>query len=74
MDYLRRPWLAIVLASVLFGLYHFPYAYYLWDNTVGNITLSLKVFWRNRLYLACHLDLFITRVGRILEQHHFTRI
>lgn len=34
---LKQPYLAIFITSILFGLYHFPFAYYLWDDVSGNV-------------------------------------
>lgn len=42
-DFWHRPYLAILLTSVLFGLYHFPFAYYLWDETAGSVIASLQM-------------------------------
>lgn len=39
---LKRPYIAILLTSILFGLYHYPFAFYLWDETAGSIANSLK--------------------------------
>lgn len=34
---------AVVITSILFGLYHIPFALFLWENTLGNLLLSLAV-------------------------------
>lgn len=39
---LKRPYLAIFITSILFGLYHFPFAYYLWDGVSGNVVNAFK--------------------------------
>lgn len=31
---LKQPYLAIFITSILFGLYHFPFAYYLWCSVL----------------------------------------
>lgn len=41
-DTVKRPCTAILLASILFGLYHFPFAFYLWEGTAGSVMDSLK--------------------------------
>lgn len=45
---LKRPYTAILFASILFGLYHFPFAFYLWDETSGNILHSLSAIMINQ--------------------------
>ncbi|WP_252244462.1 MULTISPECIES: type II CAAX endopeptidase family protein [unclassified Clostridium] len=34
---------AVIITSILFGLYHIPFALFLWENTSGNLLLSLSV-------------------------------
>lgn len=40
---LKQPYIAILITSILFGLYHFPFAYYLWDGVSGNVVDVLKM-------------------------------
>lgn len=40
---LKKPYIAILVSSILFALYHFPFAFYLWDGTAGSIINSLKM-------------------------------
>ena len=42
MDSLKRPYTAILPYHFFFGLYHFPFAFYLWDETAGSAVDSLK--------------------------------
>ena len=53
MDSLKKPYLAILLTGILFGLYHFPFAYYLWDDTAGNIMNSLKMVMTEHVLTGC---------------------
>ena len=53
MDSLKKPYLAILLTGILFGLYHFPFAYYLWDDTAGNIMNSLKMVMMEHVLAGC---------------------
>lgn len=53
MDSLKKPYLAILLTGILFGLYHFPFAYYLWDNTAGSILNSLKMVMTEHVLAGC---------------------
>ena len=43
MNTLKRPCTAILITSILFGLYHFPFAFYLWEGVSGNVINSLKM-------------------------------
>ncbi len=43
MNTLKRPCMAILITSILFGLYHFPFAFYLWEGVSGNVINSLKM-------------------------------
>lgn len=40
----KRPYMAILSASVLFGLYHFPFAFYLWDSTAEHCAFLKSCF------------------------------
>ena len=53
MDSLKKPYLAILLTGILFGLYHFPFAYYLWDDTAGNIMYSLRMVMTEHVLTGC---------------------
>ena len=53
MDSLKKPYLAILLTGILFGLYHFPFAYYLWNNTAGSILNSLKMVMMEHVLAGC---------------------
>ena len=55
MNALKRPYIAILLASVLFGLYHFPFAFYLWEETAGSIVKSLKLIMTSQAVSGCAL-------------------
>lgn len=48
MNSLKRPYIAILLAGVLFGLYHFPFAFYQWEETAGSVVNSLKLIMTNQ--------------------------
>lgn len=54
---LKRPYIAILLTGVLFGLYHFPFAYYLWDQTAGSVVDSLKIILTDQAVTGCALGL-----------------
>ena len=43
MNALKRPCTAILISSILFGLYHFPFAFYLWEGVSGSVIDSLKM-------------------------------
>ena len=53
MDSLKKPYLVILLTGILFGLYHFPFAYYLWGNTAGSIINSLKMVMTEHVLTGC---------------------
>lgn len=53
----KRPYIAILSASVLFGLYHFPFAYYLWDSTAGSIVDSIRAVLMEQAVTGCALGL-----------------
>lgn len=54
---LKRPYIAILFTGVLFGLYHFPFAYYLWDQTAGSVVDSLKLILTDQAVTGCALGL-----------------
>ena len=66
MNSLKRPYLAILLTSILFALYHFPFAYYLWDDTAGNILDSLKMVMMEHVLAGCALGLIYYRSNKNL--------
>lgn len=50
---LKRPYIAILLSSAIFGLYHFPFAYDLWDHTAGSIINVLKTVVTEQAVFGC---------------------
>lgn len=54
---LKHPYIAIVFTGVLFGLYHFPFAYYLWDQTAGSVMDSLKAILTEQAVTGCAMGL-----------------
>lgn len=50
---LKRPYIAILLSGAIFGLYHFPFAYDLWDHTVGSILYVLKTVVAEQAFFGC---------------------
>lgn len=54
---LKQPYIAIVFTSILFGLYHFPFAYYLWEQTAGSVVDSLKAILVEQAVTGCALGL-----------------
>lgn len=54
---LKQPYIAIVFTSILFGLYHFPFAYYLWEQTAGSVVNSLKAILVEQAVTGCALGL-----------------
>lgn len=63
---LKRPYIAIVFTSVLFGLYHFPFAYYLWDQTAGSVVDSLKAILTEQAVTGCALGLIYHKSNKNL--------
>lgn len=63
---LKRPCTGILLASILFGLYHFPFAFYLWENTAGSIINSLKDIMINQAFSGYALGLIYDRSNKNL--------
>ena len=53
MDSLKKPYLVILLTGILFGLYHFPFTYYLWGDTAGSIMNSLKMVMTEHVLTGC---------------------
>lgn len=39
----KRPYIAILITGILFALYHFPFAYFLWEESAGSIVNSFKI-------------------------------
>lgn len=54
---LKQPYIAIVFTSILFGIYHFPFAYYLWEQTAGSVVDSLKAILVEQAVTGCALGL-----------------
>jgi len=54
---LKQPYIAIVFTSILFGIYHFPFAYYLWEQTAGSVVNSLKAILVEQAVTGCALGL-----------------
>ncbi len=63
---LKRPYIAIVFTSVLFGLYHFPFAYYLWGQTAGSVVDSLKAILTEQAVTGCALGLIYHKSNKNL--------
>lgn len=61
----RSPWLAIAIASVLFSLYHVPYAFLLWQSA-GDWGLAFRAAFANGLMGGVVLGVLYTRSGRNL--------
>ena len=38
----KRPYIAILVTGIFFALYHFPFAYYLWEESAGSVVNSFK--------------------------------
>lgn len=66
MDSLKRPYTAILLTSILFGLYHFPFAFYLWDETAGSAVDSLKTILTDQAVTGYALGLIYYKSNRNL--------
>lgn len=63
---IRQPYIAILLVSILFGLYHFPFAFYLWEGTAGSILDSLKAVLAEQAVCGCALGLIYDKCNRNL--------
>jgi membrane protease YdiL (CAAX protease family) len=61
----RSPWLAIAIASVLFSLYHVPYAFLLWPSA-GDWGLAFRAAFANGMIGGLVLGVLYARSGRNL--------
>jgi len=66
MNALKQPYVSILLASILFGLYHFPFAFYLWEETAGNAANSLKEIMLNQTVAGYALGLIYYKSNKNL--------
>lgn len=66
MNSLKQPYLAILFTSILFALYHFPFAYYLWDDTAGSVVNSLKMVMMEHVLSGCALGLIYYKTNKNL--------
>jgi len=66
MNILKRPYTAILFAGILFGLYHFPFAFYLWDETAGSIINSLKMIMTDQAVFGCAFGLIYYKSNKNL--------
>lgn len=63
---LKRPYIAILLSSAIFGLYRFPIAYDLWDHTAGSIMNVLKTVVTEQAAFGCAYGLLYDKSNRNL--------
>ncbi len=66
INLLKKPYIAILVSSILFALYHFPFAFYLWDGTAGNIINSLKMIMTEHLVAGFALGLIYYKSNKNL--------